>query len=67
MANLDSRIRALEAAAAPKLVYVVTIRADGTVVPLNPGEQYSRYVVEMPEVCKSADEWLERVRAEGMI
>lgn len=67
MATLDSRIRALEAAAAPKLVYVVTIRADGTVVPLNPGEQYSRYVVEMPEVCKSADEWLERVRAEGMI
>ena len=67
MANLDSRIRALEAAAAPKLVYVVTIRADGTVVPLNPGEQYSRYVVEMPEVCKTAEEWLERVRVRGMI
>ena len=67
MANLDSRIRALEAAAAPKLVYVATIRADGTVVPLKPGEHYSRYVVEMPEVCKTAEEWLERVRAEGMI
>jgi len=67
MATLDSRIRALEAAAAPKLVYVVTIRADETVVPLNPGEQYSRYVVEMPKVCKSADEWLARVRARGMI
>ena len=48
MANLDSRIRALEAAAAPKLVYVVTIRADGTEVRLKPGERYSRHVLELP-------------------
>jgi len=65
--NLESRLRALEDAAAPKLVYVVNIRPDGTREPLKPGQRYAPYIAELPTVAASAEEWLERVRARGMI
>jgi hypothetical protein len=67
MANLDTRIRALEMATAPKLVNVLTYRPDGTTLPLEPGQQLATHYLLLPEVCATAEQWLERVRAEGMI
>ena len=60
MKNIDKRLCELEKGAAPKLVYLMRIRADGTEVPLKPGQRYAEHVVKMPEVIHDSAEWLKR-------
>lgn len=56
--GLESRVIKLEQAAeAGEIVYVRTVRANGEIVPLKPGQRYGAYVAELPEVCATAEEW----------
>ena len=58
MSKLLSRIENLERTIGDRRFrHVAHFRADGSLVPLPPGEKYGRHVALMPEVCATPEEW----------
>ena len=59
--SIKDRIERLEQAAqAGEVVFAKLVRADGSLVPLKPGQWYGPLVIRGPEECATAEEWLAR-------
>jgi hypothetical protein len=59
MRSIDARIKALEQLApAPNIRFVVNYRTDGSVVPLAPGDMWTRNPAFLAEPCRTTEEWL---------